>query len=45
MLVVIIGDTDDKVLDDIRSRVSGTEIPVEECADMTDTKNLKKVNS
>ena len=45
MLVVIIGDTDDKVLSDVRSRVNGTEIPVEECASMTYTDYLKKVRT
>ena len=44
VLVVIINDSDDKVLSDIRGRVSGTEIPVEECSSMTDTKQLRKVN-
>ena len=45
VLIVIIGDTDDKVLSDVRSRVNGTEIPVEECASMTYTDYLKKVRT
>ena len=44
VFVVIVNDTDNNVLTDVKSRVRGTEVPVEECANMASTDLIKKVN-
>ena len=43
LFVVIINDKDDTVLGEIKKRIRGTELPVEECANLADTELIKKV--
>lgn len=43
VFVVIINDRDDTVLGEIRKRIKGTELPVEDCGNLADTDLIKKV--
>ena len=43
VFVVIVNDEKDKVLEDVKSRIMGTEVPVEECEDMAILDLIKKV--
>ena len=43
VFVVIINDKDDTVLGEIRKRIKGTELPMEDCANLADTDLIKKV--